>query len=158
MFNMYTASRKGFTIIEILVAIAILGLIVMVSIGPFVALKNTQALKHAVESTIAVLHEARAKTLASENATAYGVHIAPSTLTLFSGTTYSPSASDNITYTLDDSVSISNIALNGGATAVVFERLTGDTAEYGTFTIGLLSSSDGQKIITISGTGIISSS
>ncbi|MBX4181331.1 hypothetical protein KW807_00505, partial [Candidatus Parcubacteria bacterium] len=104
---------------------------------------------------VSVLNEARSTTLSSLNASQYGVKVDPTQVTLFKGSSYSVGAPDNVLNTLDSSVGIRNISLAGGATQVVFDRLTGRTGESGTFELYLINDPTSSSTISVSGSGII---
>ncbi len=146
--------KSGFTLIEILVVLAIVGLI---SIFIFTSLNNYkkfQALDKDKETIVQILRQARSQTLSSRNASQYGAHIASSTVTLFTGTTYSSSSASNQVFLLQASDNIMTISLNGGGSDVVFTRLTGETNQYGTITISSPTTSK-TKTVTIYKTGLV---
>ena len=153
---MHYRRTQGITLIELLIGIAILGIIGAVAITSLSSLRGAQALKNSTASTVSVFHEARARTLASESASSYGVHIGTTELVLFQGAAYVAGNTGNKRVSLDDGVTISSISLAGGGTDVVFNRLTGGTNQNGTFVI-VGTTPTAQKTITISKTGLISS-
>lgn len=141
---------------EIIVGSAIIAFIVVIALGGLSGLKKTTVLDSAAESGISLLSEARAKTLSSEDQTVYGVHFETSQIVLFKGLSYSPTDPGNQTTVLHSEVEISNIALNGGGSEVIFQRLTGDTLQYGTVTFRLKVDSAQNRTITIGQSGDIS--
>jgi type II secretory pathway pseudopilin PulG len=147
---------RGFTIVEIVLALTILVLLSTVILASVRSYVREQALTGAVSSVAAVIADARNRTLSSRDALQYGVHIQDDAVTLFSGTTYSDGASGNEEILLDGNVTISDISLSGGGDDVLFERLTGDTNDAGTITLELLSDASRQKTIIIQSTGLIS--
>jgi prepilin-type N-terminal cleavage/methylation domain-containing protein len=149
-------SQSGFTFIEILISIAILAIIATAIIGPFASFRNAQAIKNTSGSVVALLNQARVKTLSSENLLQYGVHLQSDRAILFSGTSYNAGVSISEVVVSDSKVAISDIALAGGDD-VVFDRLTGATDNYGTLVVTLTDTSEGQKTITIAKTGVVSS-
>ena len=143
--------------VEVLIVIAILAIIATAIIGPFASFRNAQAIKNTNESIIALLNQARVKTLSSENLLQYGVHLQADKAILFSGTSYDVDASISEVVVSDSKISINDISLAGGGYDVVFERLTGATDNYGTLVVTLTNTSEGQKTITIAKTGVVSS-
>lgn len=145
---MWTASikkRKGFTLIEILAVIGILGILFAVISSPIMSLYRKIIFQGAVENVITMLDEARKSTLSSYYSSQYGVHIASSTVTLFRGSSYSVSDPNNDVYELSNAVKITEINITGGGDDVIFERITGETAQDGNIVltplVGTLSSS-----------------
>ncbi len=147
----------GFTFIEILISIAILAIIAMAIIGPFASFRNAQAIKNTSESVVALLNQARVKTLASENLLQYGVHVQTDKAILFSGSSYSGGTSISEIVVSDSNITLTNISLLGGGSDVVFNRLTGVTDNYGTLKVIHANANVPQKTITISKTGTVSS-
>lgn len=148
--------QRAFTAIEILIVLAILAILSVTFFGSFSKFHTAQTLKVSSEGIVALLNDARSRTLSSENSMQYGVHFQSDKAVFFVGTTYSSSASTNISFDLDSNSTISSISLQGGGSDVLFNRLYGDTGTYGTITLQLTSDSTKQKIITIAKTGIVS--
>lgn len=122
----------GFTLLELLIAIAVitaLALVIASGVGSF---RESAALDQAVDDTIELLRQARARTLASENALGYGVHFASTSVTLFPGGTFVPGNTANSVVNLPAQVEISSIALSTTTGNVFFERLSGSTRATGT--------------------------
>lgn len=147
--------KKGFTITETLIVIAIIAVIVTIVVSAFSKFNNNQSLGGAIGEVTSTLNEARANTLASYDNSAYGVHFQTDKVVLFKGGVYSSSDSDNEDVILSSKISISNISLTGGGSDVVFKRLTGKTDQNGTITLSLISDPTKTKTITIHGSGII---
>lgn len=148
-------AQKGFTITEILIVIAILAVMVTIVVSAFSKFNNNQSLSGALGEVTSTLNEARANTLASYDNVAYGVHFQTDKVVLFKGSIYSASDPDNEDVTLSSKISISDIALSGGGSEVVFKRLTGKTEQNGTITLSLISEPSKTKTITIQTSGII---
>ncbi|TSC71094.1 MAG: Uncharacterized protein G01um101470_746 [Parcubacteria group bacterium Gr01-1014_70] len=145
---------RGFTLIEILVVIAIAAILFTIVVSGFSGLRQNSDLSHAIDDSVSYLQSARAKSLSAENATVYGVHFETGRFVLFTGTTYDAGNAANIVRLLPSTVETSAISLNGGAVDVVFKRLTGETDAYGTITFRLISSPSTTKTIEIVSTGL----
>ena len=150
------AINRGFSIIEILVVVAVAGMLASVCLYSFSKYRNSQTLKNAEDNVASLLDNARAETFSSDSSSQYGVHLQSSQAVFFIGATYNSSASTNKVVAIDPSVTITGITLTGGGSDVIFNRLTGETADYGTITFTLASDSTKTKVITISQTGLIS--
>lgn len=139
--------------VEIIVVLAILGLLVSLSSAVFVSLRNDQALRVATEDIFLTLRTARTLTLAAKNDTAYGVAIDADKVTRFVGTTYTVGLSTNVEYSFPDGVTAVATLSNGGSTTI-FARLTGEASATGT--VMLTSSHTGAtSSVTIGDTGIL---
>lgn len=136
--------RRGFTAIEVLIAVAIIGLLAAVILWPFAAFRNGKLLDGAAEDILSLLHEAQTRTLSSDGATPYGVHFESAKITL---------VPDNKEIVLHNSLTISNISLAGGGATVMFKRLTGATDQSGAVTVSLTADNSQQRVITISAAG-----
>jgi prepilin-type N-terminal cleavage/methylation domain-containing protein len=149
--------NKGYTLLEIMIAVTIMVLLSGILFGVFVSLNNRQSLDSNTEMVKSVLERAQSMTLSSEGDTQYGVHLETSQVVLFKGTTYSASDPANIATTLDPRIAMSNIVLNGGGSDVIFNRLTGTTNQFGTTTLSLVASTTTQRKVIVSATGNIQS-
>lgn len=147
--------QRGFTLIEILVSISILLIIMAVTIFSLTTLSKKVEIDSTSQNILSTLRLAQSKTLASENETKYGVHFETAKYVLFSGPTYSSSATDNKVYNLTDS-QISTISLNGGGSEVIFDRIRGTTSNYGTVVIRLTTDVAQTKTININSSGQVS--
>jgi len=153
----YPPMRRGMTIIEVLVVIAVLGIIFSIVIPQFSKTKELQVLKNGVQDGLSSINKARSQTLASLNSSEYGVHFQSDKVIIFKGDIFNPSAMDNETINIVTPANISNVTL--GCTPsipcdVYFNRLSGSPSRTGTITI---STTSYFKIITIYATGVASS-
>ena len=151
MKNFY---RKGITVIELLLVLAVLGIIISVVTPQFSKIKENQVLKSAVGDVISSLNKARSQTLASLNSLQYGVRFEPDKIIIFTGTGFIDETASNEVINIITPATISNISLTGGVVNLYFNRLSGSPSVNGTVTI---STTNFNKIITISATGVASS-
>jgi prepilin-type N-terminal cleavage/methylation domain-containing protein len=149
-------SKQGLTAVELLISIAIIGMVLALLTLAFLTPVGQANLERAAESVQSVLERAKVKTLGSENAQQFGVHFEADRAVFFEGDTYNASDPNNVVYALPRRVTISSIALNGGGADIVFERLTGETSQYGTIVIELTNNSSIQRTISVLETGAIS--
>ena len=148
---------KGFSLVEMLVVLAVGAVITTIVVGVFSKAPGRQALDKQTSVILSLLEQARGLTLSAKNASVYGVHFETAKAILFTGPTYSAGAASNIGEPVHSSLQISAISLAGGGSDVIFNRLVGDTAQYGTVTLSLLASTTQTKTVTIFSTGIASS-
>ena len=138
------------TLLELVVIVAIVGLLITVVVLPLVRFRQQQALQNSTNAVVAVLNDARTKTLAAVNNTAYSARIESDRIILFTGTTYSSSASTNETILFETPVTGT---ASFGTTAVSFARLTGIASTSGIITLSIPNGTT--RTITISTSGTI---
>jgi Tfp pilus assembly protein FimT len=148
--------KRGITIVELIIVLAVLGMIFMIIIPQFSAMRENQVLKGAVSDVLSSLDQAKSKTLASLDSSSYGVHLESDRVIIFKGTVFSANDINNETMSITAPASISNVTLagvSGDSGDVFFNRLSGSPSATGTITVSIPSIS---KIITISATGGVS--
>src|SRR4051812_20402731 len=106
--------KKGFTLLELIIVFAIIALLSAILIGALVSTNTSQALDKDTQTTVTVLEEARSKTLASADASRYGVHVASSSLTVFKGSAYNSADLNNQVIFLNPLTIISTVSVTGG--------------------------------------------
>lgn len=148
-------SKSGFTLIEILVVLAILGLTAGLIFPNFNFWQKQSSLDAAAQEIVSALRLAQSQTLASEGASVFGVYFETDKFTLFKGVSFYPSSPDNNIHPLNSSLKIAAINL-GGVNFAVFDRLTGRTANYGYVRIEQASDASRSKTIFLDASGIIS--
>jgi len=152
--------RRGFTLIEFLIVIGILGAIIVLSVSAFSFLIKKTDLDSSINNIISIVNLAKNKTLASEGAKQYGVYfdaiINPNKYVLFQGSSYAlrDISLDEI-HNLPAAVKISSISFGGLGNEIVFDRLTGTTGNSGTLVINSLKTND-SKIIYVYPSGVTS--
>ena len=128
----FTCGRRGFTLIEILVAMALLVLLAVFFMAGLSGFLGASGLEQATDEAVGLLREARSQTLAAEGGEGYGVRFASSSLTRFRGGVYVPGDPGNTVVSLPRTVAIIAIELGTTSSSVTFERLTGAAAATGT--------------------------
>lgn len=146
---------KGFTFIEIIIAVAILMVITTFTLISLNTFKENQSLKNAVNETVSLINQAKSKTSSSQDFSQYGVHFESYRAVLFKGTTFSEPNSENIIIDIPSLIEISSISLNGGGVDVVFQRLTGKTDQNGSIIFRVKNDASKTKTISIKNSGII---
>lgn len=148
--------EAGFTAIETLTAVVILVVLLIITIVSFTLFRQERDLGGATEGLTSTLEQARSQTLASQNQTAYGVHLEAGRYVLFEGGAYVAGAATNQAFTLPSSIELSGWGLAGGGADVVFERLTGKTNQPGSATLRIRNQPTRTKTVTVLATGIVS--
>lgn len=135
--NTYLQNRRGVSITEVIIVIAISGMLTVLTLLSFSSLKDSQAVINAEDAVAALIIQARTQTLSSFNDTRYGIHfssgplVQSSQVVMYSGATYTAGAVGNVVINLSDNAKIVSVSLNGGGTDLLFNRLTGGTDQYG---------------------------
>jgi len=145
----------GFTALEILISIAVMLMLVSIISSVFSDFNRNQALETETASIVSLLEKARLETVGNKDATNFGVHFETGKAVRFQGSSYSSTNPSNEVQTLNPLVKISTIALAGGASDIVFAKLSGNADHPGTITISLVSEPLKTKTIMIYGTGIL---
>lgn len=144
--------NRGFTLLELVIIIAVLGVLIAVIVPSLARFRQQQALQNSANALVGVLGDARTKTLAAVNDTSYGIKLEASQVTLYTGTTYSSGATSNEVYTFESPVTASWNLDTAGST-ISFARLTGAASAHGTIVLSIPSGAT--KTITITALGTI---
>ncbi len=153
MFAKSTHSQNGLSTLELLLVIAVIGIILAIIIPSLISFRKNQAIQNTTNAIVSLLEEARTKTLASYNNTFYSVHFDTSSATLFVGGTYSSSDATNKVLPYDSPVVLQSTSLSGGGADIKFDRLKGTTSQYGTIMVQIPSGTS--RTITVSAGGVI---
>lgn len=145
--------KRGFSLIEIIVSIALLALVASAGWFSFSSYAARRELESGVARVVALLSEARSKTLAGENYSAYGVHFEPDRAVLFRAPTYQAGSADNKTEVLPSRITISTIGFSGNE--VVFKRLTGAVNTAGSITLSVRGTPSVSRTISVNTLGTI---
>jgi prepilin-type N-terminal cleavage/methylation domain-containing protein len=144
----------AFTLIELLIVIALMAVLFQISITVFFSITKHQSLDKDVETAYSYLLKARNQTINGEAGRNYGVRFASTSITLFQGTTYS-SASTTAVYDFANKSYLDSIELSGGTYDVYFQKITGSPSATGTLIFKISSDSIIQKSMTIHGSGLV---
>ena len=147
--------RRGVTLLEILIVIGILVVVTTLLIAAFGSFKKQKPLDGGVALLVAMLTDARSRTLASQNDSVWGVHIEVNRFVLFRGSVYTSGAADNEAASLPPEVEVSATSLSGGGSDVVFARLTGTTSKSGSVTL-ILTNASTTEVVIIAPSGVAS--
>ena len=143
--------KKGFTLIEILIVLAVLLIVLSLSVVVFYTLTRKTDLDTSRDNIVTTLNTAKNKTLASEGADQYGVYFDGSSndtsldaheYILFQGSSYAGASLE--THILPATVKISDLSFKGtdDENEVVFNRLEGGTDNDGSITIQLVTTDE----------------
>lgn len=142
--------QKGFTLLEILLVIAILSIIVVVSLSSWQSFSDSTNLGNTAKMIEAKIKLAKSESLSATNDVNYGVHLEADSITIFpADAAYVSGGPDNQVFPLTDGAEI----YNGIGNDIIFSRLTGVTANSGTIGIRIAKRPSKTKEITINTQG-----
>jgi len=153
-------SRRGFTLVELLVSIGIIVILAGVSFLALQRNRSTSELKAAMQQMVTVIRGAQSRAVSQASSTTWGVYFANATATrpffaLFSSTTYT-TATQVGTYPLPPSVTyvVSTLA-SGATTSVIFSVGTGQANAAKTISLVLKNNPAVSSTLTIATSGLI---
>ena len=141
-------SLSGFAMIEFLMVtamIALLGGLTALALEP---VYSRYQLRSAEQGLIEALWQAQSKARASETDSAWSVHVAVGSITIFQGISF---ASRQTSY--DEVTDISSAIVPGSATDVIFQKMTGYPTTASTMT---LTNANLATTITVNDRGMVS--
>lgn len=150
--------QNGFSVIELVVVIALITTILGIAAGTIFVLQGRSTLDSETERLASTLRLARSKTLAAENFSQHGVHFdnASSTYTLFEGGTFNQGAAGNETARLDERVAFNAVTVGTSSDPdVVFERVSGTTDDNGYIELVDVNDPSETRVICVEETGSV---
>lgn len=147
-------NKNGFTLIEILVTIAIFMIIIGIAVATTRSFSDTVNLDNAGKIIGTNIKLAKTRSISALNDTNYGVHFEGDQITVFAGSVFDAGDPANKVVTLPDNVEIYNINVIGWPD-LVFGRLTGTTNNFGTIGIRLINNPSKTKQLVINSEGQI---
>jgi prepilin-type N-terminal cleavage/methylation domain-containing protein len=146
----------GFTALELLIVISILGLLLATIIPSFLSFRQKSILNTETQELLTTINRARLLSVSSKNDQQFGVHLESGKVVLFQGATYTSGASTNETHIFDTAVTLSSISISGGGSEVVFQKVTGATTQNATTTLLVAGTTASTTVlIRLSGIGTI---
>ncbi|MFH0873317.1 MAG: type II secretion system protein [Candidatus Komeilibacteria bacterium] len=150
----------GFTLIEIIVTMAILGILLTLGQGAYSVWQKMVHINNAAEELKSVLVQTQQKAAASADAKSWGVHFEADRYIIFSGDLYDPADTANKIKSLVGLTIINpDTSLSDGASGyspdAVFAKFTGQTVNSGAITLSVISDLTVTRSITISKLGVI---
>lgn len=149
-----TNGGRGFTMFELVISFAILSILLAVILPPLIDFRRASLLNTDTQSLVTLTNRARVLSIASKDDSQYGVHLEAGKIVLFKGITYSVNDPTNETHTFGSGLTLSNIAINGGGSEVVFEKITGATTQNATTTL-LVTDTTASSTVVVGKTGIV---
>lgn len=149
--------KKGVTFMEVVVVMAILGILTAIAVPAFVFFQKGSTLDNDAEQIINLLSLAQSKTLASENSGQYGVFfntgVSPHQYILFKRADFaSRDAGYDKVYALSAGLEFYDVDFED-SNEVVFEKLTGLFEHPGSVSLRIISEPGKNKTIYVEGSG-----
>ena len=152
--------KRGFTMIELLIVIAI----VVITFAATFAIQSRFLVDTYIDTNtdqiVQTLRLAQMRSIARFNNSQWGVYFDEDVggnddkFVLFKGTSYAArDSSFDIETHLPDTISLSNISLNGGGNDIVFNELAGSTSNYGS--IQILDDLSNTNTVSINSKGMV---
>lgn len=148
--------KRGYSLIEITVTIAIMLIIIGISTRVFQNTNNKQSLEKAVTNVVSIINSVRSLAVSSKEFCNYGVTISTTSNSLTSFVDPPNCTSDfQFTSLLLNSfgVLISTSTIDDGQ--IIFQKIEGNTISSGSFTLQLKNDSNSSTTITIYPTGLL---
>jgi prepilin-type N-terminal cleavage/methylation domain-containing protein len=143
------SAHRGYTFIELLIVLAIIGIIMAVTIPSFSKFRQNSALNADTMNVITLINRARLLSVSSKADSQYGIYLSSTSSILFAGTTFASSpVATRETYALSNGVS-----MTGTASEIVFAKVTGVPSVSATTTI-LVTGTTSSTTVLILPTGI----
>lgn len=151
----------GFTVIEILIVLAIIGILVAIFIA-YALLRPGKDLDNSTEEVISKLRLAQSKTLTSEGPSQYGVYFdsttTPNRYILFKGVSYAArDTSVDLIFKLPTRLEFYSISFSGG-NEVVFKRVTGLAIQSGSVSLRFKDDPAQNKTVYVESSGRVGQS
>jgi len=142
-------SSRGFTLVEMLIVLALLGAIAAVGIPVYYTIQGRNDADVAVQSIALSLRRAQLLSEGSSGDSVWGVHMATGTVTVFRGASYASRATS-----FDEVNDLSPAITASGVNDVTYSKVYGLPSATGTML--LTSKADGTRTITINTKGGVS--
>ncbi len=147
--NIAVYLKKGFTLTEVLIVLAITTILVSMAVSSFSTVGGSEALDTTIISTMSVLSEARSMAVSSKDASNYGVRIFNDRLVSFKNNY----GNSNREFTVSNLVTIGTST--GIGEDIIFNNVSGSTSASGTIIVSVLSDLSKNAVIRVYPTGVI---
>ena len=122
----------GVTLLEVIIVIVIFAVLTLITLGLFFTFIPGSDVAADVEKIESVLRLARSRTLASQDASSFGVHMGTDRVVLFEGAAYVPGTVTNEITELSSRNEIYDISLKRGGAPSASNSLVGTPDRSGT--------------------------
>lgn len=146
--HMSVASQRGFTLVELLLSVAIMGVLAGVSLPVYQSFQARTELDVAAEQVAHALRRAEAYARGMRHDDAWSVRITPGMATLFKGSAF---AGRDVNF--DESITIPTTFTVAGLNTVSFSRLTATPSATGV--ISITDTTNTTRTITLNVKGMV---
>jgi prepilin-type N-terminal cleavage/methylation domain-containing protein len=151
---MTTRNQDGFTLVELVITLAIFGILVLIGIGLSSNTLGRNQTGNVTQDVVTTLRRAQWQSMNGHEDIEWGVHFETDLFVLFKAPTYSVSDPDNVLTNLPNDVEITSITLTGGGSDVIFIDKFGSTIEDGSIVIENINSNE-LRTVTVNAAGMI---
>ncbi len=145
---------KGFTLLEIVIVVALSAVLSTFGIVSFRSLQNYTELDSAANQIVAVLREARDRALTGSAPGGYGIHFEENRYVRFVGPSYASGTPTNVIYYAPSSLQLYDIHA-GGDSNIIFDPVDGAPDSSGSTSIRIIDDPSQYRTIHIFSTGAI---
>lgn len=152
-FDKMFINRKGFSLGETLIVLAVISIISSIVVVSFRGMNDRQVLDKGVKSMMSILNETRSLSLSSKDGSDHGVYLEEGKITTFIGSSYNQMNEKNKVYTIDPILKVSSEVPQ----TLIFKRTSGKLSVSQTFIINLALKNNltSSSSITVFPTGMI---
>lgn len=129
---MYTrATARGFTLVEVLVVLVIMGIVAGLSATAFKSMYQKATRDSGASELYGALTSARAQTLSAQNDLVYGVHVSSTAIVRFEGGVFSEASASNQSYAFEGEIAATSSIITSSGGNIIFTKLTGTPSATG---------------------------
>lgn len=130
--------NKGFSLIEVLIVVFII-IIITIAVINYRSFGQKTELNNTAQNILSALRLAQTKTIASEQASQYGVRFEIDQYVSFKGNTYQADDPDNQVFQIPSNLEIYQINLLGEGNDIIFQKISGHTNQSGAISLRMIS-------------------
>ncbi|GEM_PF-1340750 len=149
-------TKRGFTLVELVIFLSIVVLVATLFSSGLSVYRDSQALSTSAETIVSAISTARVKTISSEGGGQFSVYFENGRAVVFSGTIFSGASSSDKEFKTENAVIISAINLAASPNTMVFQKIIGQTQNYGNIILSLKSDSTKTRTVSVGKTGEVS--
>lgn len=146
---------KGFSIIEIIISIAIIGVLTGIVANSFQTAQLKKQQQGIVQSIVSYLEKQKSYTQSGKDGENYGVKFNSSDFIMFTGDSFSENTESNTIVSIDPQFQISE-TISNNQNIIYFSKLNGNANENATITISHLNNRINSQNLVIENSGTIS--